>query len=361
MNRLWVRLSVMIGGTLFLVFFMQFAAIMLAPDPVAGGPGDGPNAEERAEVAARIVDFMLLSAVVGVVGGGLIGWVVSAPVNELARVAQRVGAGDLRARVRPRGSQEMVELGRAFNRMADDLQASQAARTDLMADVSHELRTPLTVLEGNLRAALDRVYPLDDAELANLYGQTRHLIRIVNDLRELSLAEARQLPLQLAEVDLPALIAETLQAVEPLATEKSIALTSTAAALPPLPADPSRLRQVLFNLLTNALRHTPRGGHITVAAEAEARDIRLTVADDGEGLTPQELLVAFDRFYRADKSRSRETGGAGLGLAIVKAIAEAHGGRVEARSAGKGRGAEFAVVLPLRPSKTVDPAAQVVA
>jgi signal transduction histidine kinase len=293
-----------------------------------------------------VVDFMLLSAVVGVGGGVLIGWVVSSPVNELTRVARRVGGGDLSARVRPRGSQEMIELGRAFNRMADDLQASQAARTELMADVSHELRTPLTVLEGNLRAALDRVYPVDDAELANLYGQTRHLIRIVNDLRELSLAEARELPMQMADVDLALLIAETLQAVEPLAAEKGIRLSSRTDALPPFEADPNRLRQVLFNLLTNALRHAAPGGCVTVTATGIPEGVRLAVADDGEGLTPEELASAFDRFYRADKSRSRETGGTGLGLAIVKAIAEAHGGRVEARSAGKGRGAEFAVILP---------------
>jgi two-component system OmpR family sensor kinase/two-component system sensor histidine kinase BaeS len=343
MRRLWVRLALMIGGTLFLVFLMQFASIMLSPAP-GGGPG-GPD-EGRAEIASRLVDFMLLSTVVGLAGGVLIGWVVSSPVNELTRVARRVGGGELSARVRPRGSEEMVELGRAFNRMAGDLEASQAARTDLMADVSHELRTPLTVLEGNLRAALDRVYPLDDAELANLYGQTRHLIRIVNDLRELSLAEARQLPLQVTEADLPLLIAETLQAVEPLAAEKDVTLAAQVGDLPPILADPHRLRQVLFNLLTNALRHAPAGGHVTVTATAAGKEVRLAVSDDGDGLTPEELASAFDRFYRADKSRSRETGGTGLGLAIVKAIAEAHGGRVEARSAGKGRGAEFSVILP---------------
>jgi two-component system OmpR family sensor kinase/two-component system sensor histidine kinase BaeS len=344
----------MIGGTLFLVFLMQFAAIMLSEPPTnnlpPGAEPDGPGAEERAEIAARLVDFMLLSAVVGLAGGVLIGWVVSSPVNELARVARRVGAGDLSARVKPRGSQEMVELGRAFNRMAGALEASQAARTDLIADVSHELRTPLTVLEGNLRAALDRVYPLDDAELANLYGQTRHLIRIVNDLRELSLAEARQLPMQVTEVDLPALVAETLQAVEPLAAEKDITLAARAGDLPPLLADPHRLRQVLFNLLSNALRHTPPGGHVTVTAVAAGKEVRLAVTDDGDGLTPAELASAFDRFYRADRSRSRETGGTGLGLAIVKAIVEAHGGRVEARSEGKGRGAEFSITLPAPPN-----------
>ena len=349
MRRLWVRLSLMIGGTLFLVFFMQFAAIMLS-EPLGDAPpgvdADGPNAAGRAEVAARIVDFMLLSAVVGLVGGVLIGWVVSSPMNDLARVARRVGAGDLNTRVRPRGSQEMVELATAFNHMADDLQRADTSRSNLMADVSHELRTPLTVLEGNLRAALDRVYPLDDAEIANLYSQTRHLIRLVNDLRELSLAEANQLPMQKTETDVVALVNETTQALEPLAAERSITLSTALDPLPALDVDPHRIRQALFNLLTNALRHAPEAGHVVVSATAGRSEVRIAVADDGDGLAPEELAAAFDRFYRADKSRARETGGTGLGLAIVKAIAEAHGGRVEARSGGKGKGAEFAVVLP---------------
>jgi signal transduction histidine kinase len=344
MRRLWVRLSLMIGGVLFLVFFLQFASIMLSQPPAGGGPG-GPG-ESRAAIASRLVDFMLLSAVVGLAGGVLIGWVVSSPMSELARVARRVGAGDLSARVRPRGSQEMVELASAFNHMADDLQRANTSRNNLMADVSHELRTPLTVLEGNLRAALDRVYPLDDAEIANLYSQTRHLIRLVNDLRELSLAEAQQLPLQKVETDLAALVNETAQAVEPLAAERSITVSTTLGAMPTLYADPNRIRQVLFNLLTNALRHAPEGGRVTVSCAARENEARITVGDDGDGLAPEELAAAFDRFYRADKSRSRETGGTGLGLAIVKAIVEAHGGRVEARSEGKGKGAEFIVILP---------------
>ena len=140
----------------------------------------------RAEIAGRLVNFMLLSVVVGLGAGVIIGRVVSAPISDLARAAHRVGQGDLGVRVRPHGSREMVELAESFNRMAADLQHAETLRNNLMADVSHELRTPLTVLEGNLRAALDHVYALDEAEIANLYGQTRHLIRLVNDLRELS-------------------------------------------------------------------------------------------------------------------------------------------------------------------------------
>ena len=158
--------------------------------------------------------------------------------------------------------------------MADDLQRADTSRSNLMADVSHELRTPLTVLEGNLRAALDRVYPLDDAEIANLYSQTRHLIRLVNDLRELSLAEANQLPMQKTETDVVALVNETTQALEPLAAERSITLSTALDPLPALDVDPHRIRQALFNLLTNALRHAPEAGHVVVSATAGRSEVR---------------------------------------------------------------------------------------
>ena len=358
MNRLWVRLSLMIAGVLFFVFFMQFLSIMTSSDlgqppgstenPGAGRPLDdgGPMAAGRAEIVRRLVNFMILSIVVGLGAGIVIARIVSAPINDLAQAAHRVGQGELGVRVKPHGSQEMVELADTFNKMAADLQHAEILRNNLMADVSHELRTPLTVLEGNLRAALDHVYALDEAEIANLYGQTRHLIRLVSDLRELALAENHQLPLERQPTDLNALVAETLQAIEPLAVEKDVRLANQTAPLPELTVDPIRIRQVLFNLLSNALRHTPAGGEISVSGTREGGEVRLAVRDTGEGLEPDQLAAVFDRFYRTDRSRSRDTGGTGLGLAIVKAIVEAHGGRVEARSAGRGQGSTFTVVLP---------------
>ena len=230
--------------------------------------------------------------------------------------------------------------------MAADLQHAETLRTNLMADVSHELRTPLTVLEGNLRAALDKVVPLDEAEVANLYGQTRHLIRLVNDLRELSLAESGQLPLEKMPTDLKSLVAETTQALEPLAVERGVTLADEVPQLSEVTVDPFRIQQVLFNLLSNALRHTPEGGKVIVTGEAVNREVVLSVQDNGEGLEPGQLTAVFDRFYRGDKSRSRETGGTGLGLAIVKAIVESHGGQVKAYSEGKGKGSEFTIILP---------------
>jgi two-component system OmpR family sensor kinase/two-component system sensor histidine kinase BaeS len=341
MNRLWVRLSLMISAVLFLVFFLQFLEIM-RPDEHPEGPDEPP----KAEIARRLVDFMGLSLVVGLAGGLVIGRVVSAPLEAFSQAAHRIGQGELDVRVAARGSQEITDLAQTFNRMAADLQRAETQRNNLMADISHELRTPLSVLEGNLRAALDRVYALDEAEIANLYSQTRHLIRLVNDLRELSLAEAGQLALGKEPTDLNALIQEALQALEPLANEKGVQLLDQASRLPEISADGTRIRQVLFNLLSNALRYTHQGDKIVIRSTASETDVQISIQDSGEGLEPEQLPLIFNRFHRADPSRSRETGGTGLGLAIVKAIVEAHGGRVKAASDGKGRGSTFSFSLP---------------
>lgn len=346
-NRLWVRLSLMMSGVVFLVFFIQFLSIILQIGPPPGAvPGPKLDGAMQVEITRRLFEWMGFSVVVGMAGGVIISRVVSAPVTQLVMAAQRVGQGELDVSVPARGSQEMVELAETFNKMAADLQHAEQMRNNLMADISHELRTPLTVLEGNLRAALDHVYTLDEAEIANLYGQTHHLIRLVNDLRELALAETHQLPLEKSPTDFKALLTDTLQAIGPLALEKEVILVEEIPALPAISVDPGRMKQVFFNLLSNALRHTPPGGSITVRAEVGAKELCMSVADNGEGLAPEQLLAVFDRFYRGDKSRSRDTGGTGLGLAIVRAILEEHGGRIEARSEGKGKGSTFMVFLP---------------
>ena len=345
MKRLWVRLSLMISGVLFFMFFLQFLTITLERTGMKEDL-DGPPDAPPAEIQQRLIGFMAFSVAVGLGGGIVIGRVVSAPITELVKAADKIGKGDLNTRVYPHGSQEMIDLADRFNKMAQELEHAETLKNNLMADVAHELRTPLTVLEGNLRAALDKVYMLDEAEIANLYSQTRHLTRLVNDLRELALAESKQLHLEKYPTDLNALLTETIQALDPLAAEKSVRLIYQPTLLPELSVDPTRIRQALFNLLSNALRHTPSGGEISVAGKQAKGVVVLSVKDSGEGLLPDQLAAVFDRFYRADKSRSRQTGGTGLGLAIVKAIIESHGGQVEAYSEGKGKGSEFTIVLP---------------
>lgn len=276
------------------------------------------------------------------------------PWADFAEIMRRIGTGDFRVRINTIGKlepREWKEVREALNAMAADLEQAEEQRSNLIADVSHELRTPLTVLEGNLRAALDHVYTLDDAEIANLYGQTRHLIRLVNDLHELALADARRLPLAMQPTDLNALLDETLQIFTPLAEEREVALCSEIAPLPCVTVDEARIRQVLHNVLTNALRHTPPGGTITVAGKADEREVTMTIADTGDGMSEEQLNAVFNRFYRADKSRSRDTGGTGLGLAIVSAIVATHGGAVEAASDGMGHGSTFTIRLPIMSSE----------
>jgi signal transduction histidine kinase len=386
MNRLWVRLS-LIFGSLILVFallplaaFIIFlftheppaatttaattvvsplAAPVTAPVvtpgaapvsvPLSGNPPPPPlRRDPWKEIPLDLLRSFVFAGILGIAGGIAASRIVAAPITRLADAAQAIGAGDLATRVPANhSSMELDELTTAFNKMAADLQHAAALRTSLMADVSHELRTPLTVLEGNLRAALDHVYELDEEQIANLYEQTRHLIRLVNDLRELALAEAAQLPLDVQPLDVARLAEETAAAFELLAEEKGISLAmQLAPGMPPIAADRVRVRQSLHNLLANALRHTPRGGTITISAQPAAAGVAMAVADTGEGIDPAAIVHVFERFYRTDPSRSRETGGSGLGLAIVKALVEAQGGTVQAASPGLGQGSVFTMRLP---------------
>lgn len=346
MNRLWVRLSLMISGVLFFMFFLQFLSISLDGNRIDDDHSSPTNAPPK-EIQGRLIEFMLLSLAVGTTGGVVIARIVSNPISNLSRAAQHIGKGELNIRVPEKGSQEIVELAQAFNKMAEDLQRSQTARRNLVADVSHELRTPLTVLEGNLRAVLDHVYMLDETEVANLYEQTRHLIRLVNDLREISLAESGQMNLERTPTDFNTLITETIQALEPLSAEKQIQMEYELTHPLEGSVDSIRIRQVLFNLIGNAIRHTPQNGKIIIQAKRDATGIHIYVKDSGDGLSQEELASVFDRFYRADKSRSRETGGTGLGLSIAKAIVEAHGGQIHAESDGIGKGCAFSFSIPL--------------
>ncbi|MEJ2560527.1 MAG: ATP-binding protein [Anaerolineae bacterium] len=299
--------------------------------------------------------LLLVAAVGGVLGilfGILASRSLTSPLSRLAEAARAIGARDLTRRVEVEGSDEVREVAQAFNDMAATLEGAETLRRNLVADVAHELRTPLSVLQGNLRAMLDDVYPLDKAEISRLYDETRLLSRLVNDLHELAQAEAGQLRLNRQTTDLADLLQSTAAAFSPAAEAKGVTLsTQVAPDLPLVTADPARLTQVLHNLLANALRHTPSGGTISLHAGCELgkeSKVWLAVHDSGEGISSRDLPHVFDRFYRADPARSRATGGAGLGLAIVRAIVEAHEGRVSVVSDGTpGHGSTFTVQLPL--------------
>ena len=280
------------------------------------------------------------------------------PLSETMKAADALAEGDLSARVPEEGGGEFGRFTRSFNRMASALETADRQRRELLADVAHELRTPLTVIQGNLEGLRDGVYEATPDHLDLVLDETRKLRHLVDDLRLLTLAEAGQLPLDLQVLDVGQLLADVRDAFTYQATEAGIALeVDEATALPPLVADPQRLGQVLGNLVTNALRHTPAGGEISLGADLESVDgtpgfVRLWVADTGEGIPASDLPRIFDRFWRGDPARTRETGaGSGLGLAIAKSLVEAHGGRIWAESQVD-QGTIVSCFLPLSASPT---------
>jgi len=299
----------------------------------------------------RVRQSLLLAGLAAVLLALLLGFVISwrltAPMRQLTHAAGVIAGGDLSERVPARGRDEIADLGRAFNQMAASLEAGETLRRNLMADVAHELRTPLTVIQGNLQAILDGVYPLDEAQVAGLYDETRLLTRLVDDLRELALAEAGQLRLERAPVDLVALAqgvtANFMSAAETAGVKLSAPGRDVAAQVV---GDADRLGQVLRNLLSNALRHTPAGQQVAVRVEVTGSQVLLSVADTGTGIAAQDLPHVFDRFYRGNKSRGRRVGSAGLGLAIARQLVRAHGGEISVESA-EGAGTTFTVRLPI--------------
>ena len=290
----------------------------------------------------------LLAAGLGLLLGLAVSRNLTAPLQRLATAARAVANRDFSRRVEIEGSAEVADVARAFNEMTTALEASERQRQNMVADVAHELRTPLTVVQGNLRAILDDVYPLDKAEVTRLYDETRLLSRLVDDLRELALADAGQLRLYLRPTQAGAVIRTTAEVLSLAAEAQEVSLAvDLPKGLPAIQADPDRLAQVLRNLLVNALRHTPAGGSVTVSARADGSAVEISVADTGEGIHPEDLDHVFDRFWRGDRARTRgESGGTGLGLSVAQSLVEAQGGRIWAESS-LGEGSTFRFTVPL--------------
>ena len=287
--------------------------------------------------------------------GGLAFRRYGSPLAEMMAAADAVAAGDLSARVGERGRGDMARLARRFNRMTAELERAEQARRNLTADVAHELRTPLQIIQGNLEGALDGVYEPTPEHLRATLDETRRLGRLVGDLQTLSLAEAGQLPLYPREVDAADLLDDVATRFIGQAAEQGVLLKVHAAEPLALTVDPDRLEQVLSNLTANALRHTPAGGTVTLAARAAAGGVELSVADTGEGIDPADLPYVFDRFWRGDRARGRAGGHSGLGLAIARQLVRAHGGTIRADSA-PGAGSTFTITLP-RQKNEIDTAA----
>ena len=287
----------------------------------------------------------LLAGGLGIVLGLIISRALTAPLSNLAQAARAFAARDWNRRVQVQGADEIADVAREFNAMADELQRAEALRRNMIADIAHELRTPLAVLQGNLSAMLDEVYPLERSEIATLYDETRLLSRLVDDLRELALADAGRLTVTAQTVNVTETLRAAVSNFAVAADTQNIRIALEQGEELSARADPDRLAQILRNLIANALRHTPSGGAITLSAQAAERFVRISIADTGEGIASDDLPHVFERFYRADKSRARTSGNTGLGLAIAKAWVEAMGGKIGVESE-LGSGSHFWFTLP---------------
>ncbi len=275
----------------------------------------------------------LITTVVMLAVGYVLGRRIVNPLAAVISAAEQVQGGDLNARATISGSEDFRTLADSFNQMVETLQLNEQQRRHLLADIAHELRTPLTILRGRLEGILDGIYTADEAHIAPALIQTHLLEKLVDDLRLLTLAETGQLSLERQPIDLGAIAASTATLFEAEALERDVTLAlQLAPNLPLVNADPQRMRQVIGNLLSNALRHVPDGGRVTVAVQQASAGVALAVADSGSGVPPADLPHLFDRFWRAEKSRSRTAGGAGLGLAIVKQLVERQGGTISAEN-----------------------------
>jgi two-component system, OmpR family, sensor kinase len=334
----------------------------------SGGAMSMAGQQFLARVNWALLQSGLLAGGLGLLLGVVIARGLAAPLSRLSAAARQIARGRLDQRVPIAGAAEIADTARAFNEMAAGLQQAEQLRQNMIADIAHELRTPLTVILGNLRAILDDVYPLEKPEIATIYDEAVMLSRLVGDLRELAQAEAGRLTLDVRLLEVAPLVRSAIAPFEAAAAEHGVTLVADLPdLLPPVLVDPDRVRQVLHNLVANALRYTPAGGTIALSATLETKDQRrktkddrnvapsfvlcpssfviFRVADTGQGIAAADLPHVFERFWRADRSRSRDQGGAGLGLAIARQIVEAHGGQIGVDSR-IGAGSQFWFRLP---------------
>ena len=274
---------------------------------------------------------------------------IISPVRAMSLATQRIADGHYDERVQVPGADQLAQLAMRFNQMAEKLNQVESMRRRLIGDVSHELRTPLTAIKGSMEGLMDGVLPAANETYRQIHAEADRLNRLVDDLQELSRVEARAYELDIRPVEVSSLVRTVTKRLSPQAEPKRITLDlELAPDLPHVLADEDRAVQVLTNLTGNALQYTPEGGRITITAKRIGGEVQIAVRDTGIGIPPEHLSQIFDRFYRVDKSRSRQSGGgSGIGLTIARALVEAHGGRICAESAGEGQGSTFTFTLPI--------------
>jgi len=320
--------------------------VYIIPDPEAE-----PYVAPFLRLSTSINRSLLLGGSVAIAIALLLTFVLSrrmtSPIGALSKAARRLGRGDLSQRVQLQGEGEVAALAHAFNFMAADLEHAEQLRRNLVADVAHELRTPLSNIQGYLEAIRDGVIRPDDTTINSLNEEAALLSRLVNELQELSLAEAGELKLVYQAEDITNLIKQAVTPWQPKVAAKEISLSlDLPDNLPLVNIDWQRVNEVLHNLLENAVAYTRKGGTIGVAAITQGDWVKVSVSDTGEGIPAEDLPHIFERFYRVDKSRARATGGSGLGLTIAKRLVEAHGGKITVQSK-LGKGSRFSFTLPI--------------
>jgi two-component system sensor histidine kinase BaeS len=320
-----------------------------------GGQGfDGSNpmsqlyTDFRASFNEALIYAALAAVIVAVVLSLYLSRSVIAPVRAMSFAAQRIADGRYDERVQVDGEDELSQLAMRFNQMAEKLSQVESMRRRLIGDVSHELRTPLTAIKGSMEGLIDGVLPATNETYQQIHAEADRLNRLVNDLQELSRVEAHAYELDIRPLNVSSLVRTVTKRLTPQAESKRISLDlELAPDLPRILADEDRAVQVLTNLTGNAMQYTPEGGKITISAKRIDSQVLIAVHDTGIGIPPEHLARIFDRFYRVDKSRSRQSGGgSGIGLTIARALIDAHGGRIWAESAGDGQGSTFVITLP---------------
>jgi histidine kinase len=270
------------------------------------------------------------------------------PLQELSNVSRRLAQGYYRERTSIRSDDELADLSQSINQLAAALEQTEQRRLALLADVTHELRTPLTTIEGYMEGLIDGVIAPEPQIFAMIQHEAVRLKWLTEELVLLSRAEAGQLRIAPQPTNLPVLVEHSAAQFQPQFAAQEIQLElRMPPELPEVLADPNRLEQILINLLSNALRYTPAGGHVTITAEPHDFFVQLAVQDSGIGIATEHIPHIFERFYRVDKSRARRSGGTGIGLTIARHLVYAQGGEIWVESAGLGHGATFYVTLPV--------------
>jgi signal transduction histidine kinase len=314
-------------------------------------PEPSPVFPSPLSLSTAISHYLLWGALLAIAAAFLITYFlsrrISAPVKALTTAVNQMGQGDLSQRVHTKDKGEMGVLAGAFNTMAENLERGEQLRRNMIADIAHELRTPLSNLKGYLEAITDGVIKPGSGTIRSLNEEANLLSQIVDDLQELSLAEAGELKLHCQKQDIGKLLEKVIAARQTQEKVKGITISADLPQrLPRVKIDAHRIGQVLLNLIDNAITHTPKGGTITITASKLDNWLEIAVTDTGKGISANDLPYVFERFYRVDKSRARTTGGVGLGLAIAKSLVEAHGGQIEVQSQ-EGKGSRFSFTLPI--------------